>query len=277
MKKILINSPAKINFGLNIIEKRMDGFHNLETIFYPLELSDKIVFEKSDRFSFISNVPSLDIDPTNLIIKALFLIEKFIKRKLDVKISLQKVIPIGGGLGGGSSNAAHTLLSLNELFELKIPIEAIKTMALQLGSDVPFFLRPIPSFATSRGEILEPIDFEINKPLLLINPKIHISTQWAFQNITPQKVKFQLKNLVSNDKSFISYRETIKNDFEEIVTSNYPELAELKKKLYDFGADFVLMSGSGSTFFAIFSDPETAEYAKKYYEKNYFCFLQLND
>jgi 4-diphosphocytidyl-2-C-methyl-D-erythritol kinase len=277
MEKILINSPAKINFGLNIIEKRMDGFHNLETIFYPLELSDKIVFEKSDRFSFISNVPSLDIDPTNLIIKALFLIEEFIKRKLDVKISLQKVIPIGGGLGGGSSNAAHTLLSLNELFELKIPIEAIKTMALQLGSDVPFFLRPIPSFATSRGEILEPIDFEINKPLLLINPKIHISTQWAFQNITPQKVKFQLKNLVSNDKSFISYRETIKNDFEEIVTSNYPELAELKKKLYDFGADFVLMSGSGSTFFAIFSDPETAEYAKKYYEKNYFCFLQLND
>jgi 4-diphosphocytidyl-2-C-methyl-D-erythritol kinase len=277
MEKITINSPAKINFGLNIIEKRMDGFHNLETIFYPLELSDKIVFEKSDRFSFISNVASLDNDPTNLIIRALFLIEEFVKRKLNVKISLQKVIPIGGGLGGGSSNAAHTLLSLNELFELKIPIETIKRMALQLGSDVPFFLKPIPSFATSRGEILEPIDFEINKPLLLINPKIHISTKWAFQNITPQKVKFQLKNLVSNDKSFISYRETIKNDFEEIVTSNYPELAELKKKLYDFGADFVLMSGSGSTFFAIFSDSEIAEYAKKYYDKNYFCFLQLND
>jgi 4-diphosphocytidyl-2-C-methyl-D-erythritol kinase len=277
MEKITINSPAKINFGLNVIEKRMDGFHNLETIFYPLELSDKIIFEKSDRFSFLSNVPSLDNDPTNLIIRSLTLIEEFIKRKLDVKISLQKVIPIGGGLGGGSSNAAHTLLSLNELFELKIPIETIKTMALQLGSDVPFFLKPIPSFATSRGEILEPIDFEINKPLLLINPKIHISTKWAFQNITPQKVKFQLKNLVSNDKSFISYRESIKNDFEEIVTSNYPELAELKKKLYDFGADFVLMSGSGSTFFAIFSDAEIAEYARKYYEKNYFCFLQLND
>jgi 4-diphosphocytidyl-2-C-methyl-D-erythritol kinase len=277
MERILINSPAKINFGLNIIEKRSDGFHNLETIFYPLELCDKIIFEKSVDFSFTSNVASLEKDPTNLIIKALRLVEEFIGRKLNVKISLQKVIPIGGGLGGGSSNAAHTLLSLNELFELKIPIEVINTMSLQLGSDVPFFIKPITSFATSRGEILEPINFEIKKPLLLINPRIHISTKWAFQNIIPQKPKLQLKEVVRKDKSFISYRESIKNDFEEIVLKTYPELSDLKKKLYEFGADFVLMSGSGSTFFAIFSDHEIAEYAKKYYEKNYFCFLQLND
>ena len=148
--KISINSMAKINFGLNIVEKRSDGFHNLETIFYPIELCDKLTFEKADFFSFSSNIPTLDIDPSNLVIKAFNIVEKYIGKKLNAKITLEKNIPIGGGLGGGSSNAAHTLVSIPLLFGFEIPQDFLRNMALTLGSDVPFFIKPIPSYASSR-------------------------------------------------------------------------------------------------------------------------------
>jgi len=275
--KISINSMAKINFGLNIVEKRSDGFHNLETIFYPIELCDKLTFEKADFFSFSSNIPTLDIDPSNLVIKAFNIVEKYIGKKLNAKITLEKNIPIGGGLGGGSSNAAHTLVSIPLLFGFEIPQDFLRNMALTLGSDVPFFIKPIPSYASSRGEILEPISFDINKPLLIVNPKIHISTKWAFQNITPRKPGVNLKDIIQNNNNFSDYKNTVRNDFEDLVIKTYPELNKLKSSLYDFGAEFVLMSGSGSTFFAIFSDLEMADYAKQFFEKKYFCYLQANE
>lgn len=278
MKRIIIKSPAKINFGLNIVEKREDGFHNIETIFYPLELADTITFDKSTGFSFESSLKSLETDSSNLIIRALRMIEKHIGRNLNVDIKLEKTIPLGAGLGGGSSNAAHTLLSLNELFELNIHHNIIKEMALNLGSDVPFFLKPIPSFATSRGEVLEAIDFEFNKSLLLINPGIHISTKWAYDNIS---VKKPIKSLIDIVKtkfaSFDKFENLIVNDFEKIALASYPQLISLKALLYELGAEFALMSGSGSTFFAIFSDSEKAEAAQKYFDLSYFTFLQLPD
>lgn len=268
---------AKINFGLNIVEKRSDGFHNLETIFYPIELCDKLTFEKAENFSFSSNIPSLDIDPSNLVIKAFNIVEKYIGKKLNAKITLEKNIPIGGGLGGGSSNAAHTLVSIPLLFGFEIPQDLVRNMASTLGSDVPFFIKPIPSYASSRGEILEPIFFDINKPLLIVNPKIHISTKWAFQNITPRKPDVNLKDIIQNNNNFSDFKNTVINDFEDLVIKTYPELSKLKSTLYDFGAEFVLMSGSGSTFFAIFSDFEMADYAKQFFDTKYFCYLQANE
>ena len=275
MNKIVIKSPAKINFGLNIVAKREDGFHNIETIFYPIELHDVITFEKAAEFSFTCNNKEIQTDENNLVIKALRLVEQLIKREIAVSITLEKNIPLGAGLGGGSSNAAQTLLSINELFELQIKNEVINDFALQLGSDVPFFLHPVPSYATSRGEILSPIDFEITKPILLVNPGIHISTKWAYENVTPKIPEFQLSKLCSNIDSVIaSLNGKVVNDFEEIAFAAHPQLAEIKKTMSEFKAEFVLMSGSGSTIFGIFPDNNSAQEAQLYFSKTFFTYLQ---
>jgi len=275
MIKIVIKSPAKINFGLNIVAKREDGFHNIETIFYPIELHDVITFEKAAEFSFTCNNKEIQTDENNLVIKALRLVEQLIKREIAVSITLEKNIQLGAGLGGGSSNAAHTLLSINELFELQINKETLNKFALQLGSDVPFFLHPVPSFATSRGEILSPIDFEITKPILLVNPGIHISTKWAYQNITPKTPKFQLSKLRSNaDNEIASLNGKVVNDFENTAFAAHPQLAEIKKTMSEFKAEFVLMSGSGSTMFGIFPDNNSAQEAQLFFSKTYFTYLQ---
>lgn len=275
MKKIIVKSPAKINFGLNIVSKRADGFHNIETIFYPIELHDVLTFEKAAKFSFTCNNKEIQNDDNNLVIKAVRLIEQFIKKKIAVSIALEKNIPLGAGLGGGSSNAAHTLLSINELFYLQIKNETINELALQLGSDVPFFLNPIPSYASSRGEILSPIDLEIRKPILLVNPGIHISTKWAYENIIPKTPVFTLKSLSQESVNNItSLKNQVVNDFEEIAFAAHPLLAEIKKKMEDFQAQFVLMSGSGSTMFGVFPDANSAQEANHYFSKTYFSYLQ---
>jgi 4-diphosphocytidyl-2-C-methyl-D-erythritol kinase len=275
MKKIVTKSPAKINFGLNVVSKRDDGFHDIETIFYPIELHDVLTFEKAERFSFTCNDKSIHNDENNLVIKSVRLIELLVKKEITVSITLEKNIPIGAGLGGGSSNAAHTLLSINELFALQISEKTFKGFALQLGSDVPFFLHPVPSFATSRGEILSPINFEIAKPILLVNPGIHISTKWAYQNITPKEPEFSLSSLHSNSFQNISFLNgKIVNDFEEVAFTIHPQLAEIKKNMFEFKAEFALMSGSGSTMFGIFPDDYSAQIALKYFSKNYFTYLQ---
>jgi len=275
MKIINLKSPAKINFGLNIVSKRDDGFHNIETIFYPVELHDVLVFEKSNNFSFSCNSELVQKDENNLVIKALHQIENYLQKKFPVSIILEKNIPIGAGLGGGSSNAAHTLLAINELFELRLEESILQEMALQLGSDVPFFLHPVPSFANSRGEKLSPIAFEITKPILLVNPGIHVSTQWAYQNIKPKSPSMSLSALNSKSTEDLrSLNNIVVNDFESIVFAVHPELAEIKRKMYECNAEFALMSGSGSTMFAIFPDENSANDAFQLFSKKYFTFLQ---
>ncbi|MFA6980287.1 MAG: 4-(cytidine 5'-diphospho)-2-C-methyl-D-erythritol kinase [Ignavibacteriaceae bacterium] len=275
MKKIVIKSPAKINFGLNIIAKRDDGFHNIETIFYPIELHDVLTFEKAEKFSFTCNNELIKNDENNLVIRSVRLIEQLVKREIAVSIVLEKNIPLGAGLGGGSSNAAHTLLSINELFELQIRNETLHKFALQLGSDVPFFLNPIPSYASSRGEILSPLDLEISKPILLVNPGIHISTKWAYQNIKPKTPIIKLNSLSSESVNDIaSLKGKVVNDFEEIAFAAHPKLAEIKNIMFDFKAEFVLMSGSGSTMFGIFPESNSAHKADQYFSKTYFTYLQ---
>ncbi len=196
MKKIELNSPAKINIGLNIVRKRKDGYHDLETIFYPLLLSDIMSFEMSYSTKLDTNSSEINNLDSNLVIDTIKLMENELKRELRVNVYLQKNIPIGAGLGGGSSNAATTLKAINLLYNLNLDYKALSSFALQLGSDVPYFLTPVPSYASSRGELLTRIQLSLGYPILLVNPGIHISTKWAFEKILPDKNKSSLKTFI---------------------------------------------------------------------------------
>lgn len=278
MKSIRIKAPAKINFGLFVTRKRIDGFHDIETIFYPLNLYDELIIKKSEHLKFNCNNLSLLTENNNLVLKAVKLLEKYSGRKLPVEIHLEKNIPIGAGMGGGSSDAAAILLSLNEIFRLGFSTDLLKEFGLELGSDVPFFIRPVPSFATSRGENLSKINFNINKPILIINPNIHIATKWAYENIRPDKAAFDLKELNNFDSSFSSLKDKVLNVFEEPVFTYYPEIKIIKDYCYQTGAEFSLMTGSGSTIFAIFSSKDDAIKTQNYFkQKNYFTFINYEE
>jgi 4-diphosphocytidyl-2-C-methyl-D-erythritol kinase len=275
MEEFKIKTPAKINLGLNVISRRDDGYHNIETIFYPVDLFDSITFKKSSNFIFNTDNTELKGKPDNLIIKAKKLLEEATKKEMNVHINLEKKIPIGAGLGGGSSDAASSLLGLNNLYNLNLDFDKLFELALILGSDVPFFLNPKPCYASSRGEKLEMRKLKINYPILVVNTGIHISTKWAYSNITPKTPKFSLINLTQEyldapDK----LSGILRNDFEEIVFKNYPELKKLKDELNETGSLFTLMTGSGSTLFSIFKDNSSAEKIKEKLEMKYFVFLQ---
>jgi len=275
MKKLTLNAPAKINIGLNIVSKREDGFHNLETFFYPIyDLHDVLIFERCDNFIFDSDNSDLIKDPNNLVIRAHTLLEELVKRKLPIHIQLLKNIPIGAGLGGGSSDAAATLVGLNEFFELNIKLEKLNELALQLGSDVPFFIKSKPAIGYSRGEILKQTQTEINKPILIVNPGIHISTKEAFVHIAPKENKFDYKYFQTVEEPDYNYlQKNISNDFEEFVFNKYPEIKEIKDKMIDAGALFCAMSGTGSTVYGVFDDDDKLKTILTELPLNYFSFV----
>ncbi|NJD22830.1 MAG: 4-(cytidine 5'-diphospho)-2-C-methyl-D-erythritol kinase [Melioribacter sp.] len=275
MKYIEIKAPAKINIGLNILSKREDGFHNLSTLFYPIiDLYDLLTFELSDKFDFKCNTNTVPNDETNLVVKAKNLLENVSGKKINVKINLEKNIPSQAGLGGGSSDAAATLISLNEIFQLGLDNKKLNELALQLGSDVPFFIKSKSAIGTSRGEILELVDLEIIETILIINPGISISTKDAFHNITPNNSGTDFHSLIEKGKlNYDLVRQKVKNDFEKFVFGKYPEIENIKLKLYQMGALFASLSGSGSSVYGIFPNIESAQSAKQHYHKNYFCFL----
>ncbi|MFC2135973.1 4-(cytidine 5'-diphospho)-2-C-methyl-D-erythritol kinase [Bacteroidota bacterium] len=277
MRNIEVKAPAKINFGLSIVSKRDDGFHNLETIFYPInDLYDRLFFETSNKFAFECSDASLSTDESNIVVKAVRIFENEIKQNVNLKIYLEKNIPIGGGLGGGSSDAASTLVALNKLFSAGLNYGQLMEMALKIGSDVPFFIKAKPSLGESRGEVLKEIPFKIDKPILIVNPGIYISTKDAFKNITPQKSENSYAEIVElwND-DYYKLRRVLKNDFENWVFSKYPEIGEVKQTLLDSGAIIALMSGSGSTLFGIFENKEKADYAAQNLHESCFKFISL--
>lgn len=242
---------AKINIGLLVTEKRPDGFHNLETIFYPIRMQDVLEVVEADEFSFSISGIALDGDPAdNLVVKAY----QLIKNDFDipaVKVHLHKNIPSGAGLGGGSSDATYMLLTLNELFNLSIPDEKLMEYALELGSDCPFFIGGKPVFATGRGEKMEEVPVELKDYfLILVKPPVHVSTALAYQNVTPQRPRLSLKGLIGF--SVNKWKGNILNHFERYVFSTHPEVEQIKKTLYDQGASFALMSGSGSAVYGLF-------------------------
>jgi 4-diphosphocytidyl-2-C-methyl-D-erythritol kinase len=275
MEKIVKISPAKINLGLYVLNKRSDGFHNIKTIFYPLLLTDEITFTKSEKMEILSNSDSLNKLQNNIIQKTIDIVGNSFSLDISLEIFINKRIPLGAGLGGGSSNAASALKALNQLYDLKLPYETLAELALQIGSDVPYFLNPVPAAAESRGEKIRTISLEINYPILIVNPGIIISTRWAFEKNLHRKPEDNYLNQLSEGKlEFDKMKTGIKNDFEPLVFSEYPEVSKIKEELYSKGAEFALMTGTGSTVFGIFSNLQRANLAADFFrQRNYFTFL----
>jgi 4-diphosphocytidyl-2-C-methyl-D-erythritol kinase len=184
------------------------------------------------------------------------------------------MIPMGGGLGGGSSNAAVSLKAINKIFDLGLNFEVLSKLALKLGSDVPYFLNPVPCYAESRGEELYPLNIEIPYPILVVNPRIKIDTSWAFTKIIPSKPVMNLRSLIQDGiYDFDKLKKFVTNDFEETIFGEYPAIKQIKDDLYNQGAQFALMSGTGSTVYGFFSNLQKASYAQEYFNQKYFTFL----
>jgi len=278
MNKIILKAPAKINFGLNVISKREDGYHNIETIFYPINLFDQLTFTKSNSFSFSSNSEVLNKIPDNLILKANELLEEHADKKFNVSIHLEKNIPIGAGMGGGSSDCAAALIGINELFNLDLSLSKLNEFAQQLGSDVSFFLNPKPSFGASKGELLKEINFRIPHPILIVNPGVHISTKEVYERITLKNSEYSLMDIIKSNKiNFFDFKGKVTNEFETLVFEEYPELNEIKSELYYLGSIFALMTGTGSTMFGIFPSDESVSKANEVFQKKYFTFVHREE
>ncbi|NPA68979.1 MAG: 4-(cytidine 5'-diphospho)-2-C-methyl-D-erythritol kinase [Chlorobi bacterium] len=267
---MLIFPNAKINIGLNITKKRKDGFHNLETVFYPVNLCDILEFTKSEKKTSFT-VTGLEInipDEDNLILKAFNLLKNDFKLP-DLNIHLHKIIPFGAGLGGGSSDAAFMLKSLNNYFNLKLTNKNLESYAQKLGSDCPFFIQNKPVFAEGTGNIFHQTDLDLsNYFIAIVKPNFNISTKEAFSGITPEKPETSLKELIKLPVTKWKY--VISNDFEKTVFKQYPEIKILKNILFEKGALYAQMSGSGSSVFAVFDfEPELS-----FLNRNNFVFIQ---
>ena len=243
---------AKINLGLNIIEKRPDGFHNIETLFVPCsEYCDILEVLYAEKFSMHLYGIALDGDPMdNLCVKAYRLLADIYDLP-PVAIHLYKKIPVVAGLGGGSSDAAGTLILLNKMFSLELTDEVLAAHAASLGSDCPFFIYNRPIYATGRGEILSPVeilpdDYRIE----LVNPDIFISTKEAYAGVTPRKPEISISEIIKRPVE--EWWGLLKNDFEESLFLKYPSLAAEKEALYARGAVYASMSGSGSALYGLF-------------------------
>ena len=235
--------PCKINLGLNVLRKRDDGYHDIETCFYPIPWTDILEVIPSDKFEFTVSGNAIPGDD-NLCVKAYRLLNT-----PPAKIHLHKIIPTGAGLGGGSSDAAWTLRLLNDVFQLKLSKDELKKYAAQIGSDCAFFIEDGPMIGTGRGEILRPAKVDLKgKFIVIVKPDVHVSTAEAYSGIVPKGSKLDLSDIRS-----------LRNDFEETIFKKYPAIESIKKSLYQAGATYASMSGSGSAVYGIFNDrPSTS-------------------
>lgn len=273
---MLLFPNCKINIGLQVTERRNDGFHNLETIFLPLGIHDILEIIPGEhnqvlpvKYSTSGNkIEGSTAD--NLCIKAIKLLRRDYPQLPDLQLHLHKNIPSGAGLGGGSADAAFTLQLLNQMLGLEITTEQLATYALELGSDCPFFLKNKPAFASGRGEILEDIEVDLSQyRIVLVNPGIHVNTGWAFSQLqVPASGHVNLKEAIRQPVD--TWKNNIQNDFEIPVFRQHPEIADIKMALYNAGAVYSAMSGSGSSVFGIFRDGETPVLN---FPPHYFCKL----
>lgn len=251
---------AKINLGLHITEKRSDGYHDLQTVFYPVGCKDILEVIEANGSTYDINIhPSgLEVSGSNdqhLCVKAYRMLKKDFPKLPSVDVYLHKMIPMGAGLGGGSSDGAFMLQLLNKKFELELTNEQMIQYALQLGSDCPFFIYNSPCFAVGRGELLEPIKLDLSEySILIVNPGIHVSTAQAFSWIQPKMPSIQLMDIITMPIS--SWRDNLRNDFEAPVAAHFPAIKTLKTTLYNHGAIYASMSGSGSTVYGIFPNTQ---------------------
>jgi 4-diphosphocytidyl-2-C-methyl-D-erythritol kinase len=259
---------AKINLGLWILERRKDGFHNLETVFVPIGLCDILEFVKSKGNITTISVSGVNIDAKqddNLVFQAWQLMQSRYNVPA-VDIYLHKLIPVSAGLGGGSSDAAFMLSGLNTYFECGATVQELEVMAGLLGSDCPFFIRNLSAVGTGRGEVLEAIDLSLERfRILLVNPGIFISTREAYSSVKPCKREQSLGKIIL--QPIEDWQAKVVNDFEESAFLKYPEIESIKNSLLEAGAVYSAMSGSGSTVFGIFElsanfEPLKAKFSK---------------
>lgn len=249
---MIVFPNCKINLGLHVTGKRPDGFHALETVFYPLPINDALEVIKAESLLFAaSGIPVPGAVTDNLCLRAWHLLRADFPELPPVSIHLHKHIPMGAGLGGGSADAAFMLRLLNDKFKLGIDDARLGTYAAQLGSDCAFFINNQPCFATGRGEILSPCPISLKGyGFLVVYPDIHVNTAWAFGQIRPQTPALSLSEQILQPVD--EWKHLISNDFEVPVFSAHPVLKQIKQRLYHLGAVYATMSGSGAAMVGIF-------------------------
>ena len=274
MASLTIKSHAKVNVGLQIRNKRSDGFHNIHTIFQELELHDTISLRLQDSgCNFTSNVSWLRNDVSNLCVRAWEHLSKYYDIG-GISIDLTKSIPAGSGLGGGSSNAASVIKGLVKLYKIDISKKELHSIAISLGADVSFFLDGGLQLGDGIGEKLTRLPGVINGVYLLIIPNFHISTDWAYKSY---------KNFLDEGRDQVNFAgflnrdivpfEFFENDFESIVVPAYPEIGKIKSRLESLGSQFASLSGSGSTVYGIFDDESGAKSAESYFSSSHTTFI----
>lgn len=253
---MIVYPNAKINLGLQVVEKRPDGFHNIESVFFPVGWSDMLevlpgAAGQTEKIRFTTSGISIPGDPAdNLCVKAYHLLDAAYVLP-PVQAHLHKRIPMGAGLGGGSADAAFFIRALNELFEIGLAWGELHHYAKQLGSDCSFFITNRPVYAEGKGDEMETIRLDLSAyHILIAHPGIHVSTPEAYKSIVPQKRDITPEIIV--EQPVAAWREILKNDFEEPVFQKHPEIKALKEKMYERGAVYASMSGSGSAVFGLF-------------------------
>ena len=270
MDRILLKSFSKVNIGLKIFNKREDGYHNIHTVFQEIDFHDNIILKKRNSgCCFSSNVDWLTSDKSNLCVKAWqCLVDRFDIAGIEIK--LQKNIPPGSGLGGGSSNAASVLKGLLKLYNLNISLNDLLRIGSSIGADVPFFIKGGCQIGSGIGDQLIKVENSIKKTFLLVMPEFHISTKTTFEKFknfldyNQEKVNFA--NFIEKDKFLFKFFE---NDFETIIVPAYPEIGQIKKKLLNQGAVFSSLSGTGSTVYGVFDDEAKAISAESLFKVHY--------
>jgi 4-diphosphocytidyl-2-C-methyl-D-erythritol kinase len=261
---------CKINIGLNVVGKRADSYHDLETVFYPVAIKDALEIVTSTAFNFQSTgLPVTGSLDNNLCVKAYHLLKKDFPGLSAVDVHLHKAIPMGAGLGGGSADGAFMLMMLNKKFQLGLSEETLIHYALQLGSDCPFFIINKPCYARGRGEKLSPSAVDLSAhTLVLVNPGIHVSTKEAFAKLSPATPAKSVAEIVQ--QPIETWKNELKNDFEATVFPIYPAIEEVKNELYKKGALYASMTGSGSTVFGIFTAATSPDFS---FPETYTCFV----
>lgn len=264
---MLTFSSCKINLGLNIIKKRPDGFHSIETIFYPIDfIQDAIEIISHSKAKDEYHFTGIKMDckeEENLCVKTINLLRHHFDFP-SISLYLHKSVPMGAGLGGGSANVASIINLINNKYQLNIPEDNRRKLASQIGSDCAFFIQPIPSFGEGKGEILSKVNLSLSGyHLLIVKPPIHISTALAYKNAIPQSGRKTVKELILNN-DISNWKNVLQNDFENGIFKEYPEISKIKETLYKSGAIYAQMSGSGSAVFGIFDSKTEISFTNEY-------------
>lgn len=264
---MIVFPNAKINLGLQITEKLANGYHAINTCFYPIPVHDALEFVEAKKTAFASSGIEIPGDAkSNLVLKAYQLLKKDFNLP-NINIHLLKSIPIGAGLGGGSADAAFMLKALNEYYQLFLDDSFLETYAEQLGSDCPFFISNEPAYATGTGIELTPFNLDLSGLwVVLINPGIHVATADAYAGVSPKPAQHDIREILQT-KDFSLWKKVLINDFEESVFSKAPQIKEIKSALYVQGAAYAAMSGSGSSVFGVFEAEPQLDLSKW---SNYF-------